>query len=183
MKNAHSALIWLRLKPRGYGDLGVEEFEDFYSRVAGVVPNVPVEILNDWIYRHYDDAVRVFGWLELTQLQFQKQEWTTHQIVSQVRACNEKLVENWKVAYRDGGRAGQPFRQSKLGKFMRVQGTWPLAPLIMPNPITPDNFGSQWPLLVEGHHRLAYLRALYESQEETLLSHHWVWLVSDSAIT
>lgn len=172
------ARFYKSIEPHGFGDLGVEEFDLFERRVTPLLPNFPLELLKDWIYRHHNDAVRTYGWLDLRLLRFEKQLWPTERITLQVRSRIEGTVEGWARLFAEGGKSGHGHRRSRLGTFMLNQGTWPVAPIVIA-----DASGIETPIgvtlhpchLVEGHHRLAYLRALAQMTEFELQPHHEIW--------
>lgn len=168
------------IEPHGYGNFGVEEFDDFARHVMPLLPHFPPEVLEDWIYRHHGDAVRTYGWLDFRRLRFEKQSWSTERIVSQIRSRIEDTVEGWARVFAEGSRAGHNHRKSRLGAIMVAQGTWPVAPLVFPDTSmmeVPSGVVLQPCHLVEGHHRLAYLRALARMPSFEPQPQHEVWVM------
>lgn len=182
---ASLASFYNSIEPRGYGDFGVEEFDLFAPRVAPLLPHFPPEVLEDWIYRHHGDAVRTYGWLDLRRLRFEKQTWPTERIVSQVRSRIENTVGGWAQVFADDGREGHIHRRSRLGAFMLTQGTWPVAPIVLAGTseiAAPSGVTLHPCHLVEGHHRLAYLRGLARMSGLEPQPQHEVWTMNLKAV-
>lgn len=168
------------IKPYGHGGTGIEEFALFQQRVAPLLPHFPAEVLEDWLYRHHDDAVRTYGGIDFRRLRFEKQMWPTERFVLQVRSNAERLVDAWARAFIEGGRMGRPYRQSWLGTSMLAQRTWPIVPIVLDDTskvVAPAGVVLNPCHLVEGHHRLAYLRALVQMPGYQPQPHHEVWVM------
>lgn len=168
------------LQPHGDGAWGKERFAEYANRAAPLLPHFPREVLEDWLYRHSSDAIRRYGWLDLRLLRFEKQLWPTQRILSEVRAREDRCVEGWKGLFLDGGRDGDSLRNSKLGAFMREQGSWPIPPVVIADTshlLPPTGFTLHPCHLIEGHHRLAYLRAIAQMPQISERPEHEIWVV------
>lgn len=164
------------LGPVGYGDFNVEPLEDYLARVKELAPQYPDCILKQWFHRHWDCVRSDWAWIGLPWLRFHREFWSTDRIYSNLSYSNKKNVDSWSAQFRNDRR----LRESYLGEFMLEHGTWPVpiiivhnnAGLTMPNgiPLT-----SPYDLL-EGHHRLSYLRAMYEDGHNGLHQEHALWI-------
>ena len=123
--------------------------------------------------------MRIYGWLDYRSFEFRSEQWTTQQIVDTVRSGNEPAVESWKNGLLITGRRSH--RSLPLAQHMINHGTWPVPPLVFDNRdqlAEPDgNLLSRYRLL-EGHHRLGYLRAMHESAEFSPSLEHKLWLAT-----
>jgi len=165
---------YLHLRPR-YEES--ETFDEYYNRVSYLVPNFPKSVLKQWLFDHFESVVNRYAWLESEKLLFRQEIWETERVINKIKAWNELAVENWKVAFLKNPK----FQTGPLITFMHQNGTWPEPPLIL------DNFSglcmpdksviARWEL-IEGHHRLAYLRALYENPQWFIIKQHSVCIIT-----
>jgi len=165
---------YLHLRPN-YEAL--ETFDEYYSRVKGLLPNFPQPVLKQWLFDHFESAIAQYSWLGFEQVSFRECIWETERIIKNVKAWNELAVENWK----SGLLAKPDHHIGPLITFMRQNGTWPVAPIVLDNPYglrMPDHALIERWELIEGHHRLAYLRALHAKPEWHVLKQHSLWIVS-----
>lgn len=165
------------MKPVGYGSWDCESFETYEKRCAPLLPNFPTDVLETWIYRHHSDAFSDYGWIGFKTLIFEKQSWPTHQILQQISASDERMVNGW--AFQLQNKAN--FRRSWLGAYMINNGTWPVMPVVINNLVglqKPNGEALTRFHLAEGHHRLPYLRALVENPEWTAKDEHQIWQVT-----
>lgn len=156
------------------GDLP-ESFEVYRARVSPLLPGWPDEVLLQWLFQHFAVVVARYGWLDFGTLSFAREVWPVQRILSSVRAFNEAAVESWKTLLF----ADADFYDSPLGTFMIEHGTWPVAPVVIDNAACfgmPDGKAIHRWELIEGHHRLAYLRALAERDQ--VQATHALWLVT-----
>jgi len=165
---------YLYLKPN-YEKL--EAFDEYYERVKNLLPNFPKAVLKQWLFDHFESVINRYAWLRLEQLSFRQESWDTERIINEIKAWNELAVESWKSAfYRN-----PDFQIDPLVTFMRRNGTWPVPPILLDNKhglrMPEQSVIARWEL-IEGHHRLAYLRALYESTPSNLEKQHSLWITT-----
>jgi hypothetical protein len=163
------------LRPVRWGSVHVEPFEAYRKRMRTRLPNFPEDQLESWLYRHFEDAVRVWGWLGFDRLEFERQVWSAKAVLEQVQAFEPRLIHGWKRGLLED----RMFRRSWLGAWMIEQGTWPVAPLVLDNDgraSTPKGKALARFHLIEGHHRLAYLHALAECSEWEPRAEHDLWI-------
>lgn len=168
------------LKPHCYGDSDVEPLDAYLPRARQLLPNFPEDVIGQWLYDHYVDAVHQYGWLGFPALTFERACWPSSEILAQVRSWPEDdLTASWTIQLR----TDQTFQRSRLGAYMIAHGTWPVpilalaneaATLALPNGV---RLGAPYHLL-EGHHRLGYLRALVDDERWRAAPRHELWLVS-----
>jgi hypothetical protein len=151
----------------------LEPLRTYCRRVRPLIPNFPVSVIVQWLYRHYSCVEFQYRWLDFDKLRFDKQLWPTEKIVSSVRAYEETVVENSRnviFAYPD---------RSRLENHMLRWGTWPRPIIVLDKAGVPPPRGPSLmePLhLLEGHRRTGYLRALHDHQMAKPV--HQVWFAT-----
>lgn len=154
-----------------------ESSEEYFERVFQQLPNFPPEVVSQWLFHHFDSVMHRYSWLDFHSLAFTLRTWSTGDILAKVTAWNETAVESWKKALL----TNQSFQSSRLGRYMISEGTWPVPPIIFNNTTgikMPDGSEiAEWEL-IEGHHRLAYLRALNISDEWDVSTEHTLWILT-----
>jgi hypothetical protein len=137
------------------------------------LPNLPDEVLFEWVGRHGYESLRTWGHLPLDRLVFEEIAWEDSQLKA-IHSLNSTFTEigpGSQGAYHLN-RAGD-----WLGQAIRTKGTWP-APIVVfcnggeqLNPggtVFPEGF-----VLIEGHKRLCRLLNHPETQRQ---KYHRVWL-------
>lgn len=177
-------VLWAALKPEGYGDTWTPEpWDTYWSRVQHLIPNFPAVAAQQWLWRHYTDATD-FSWLVLPELVFSSENWSVAQILEQIHGWpNHRLVEKWSDYLRTSPDADTDW----LVNQMRTVGTWPQPPMIIKNTRErrrPDGLKLAVPYqLMEGHHRIGFLRALAETLDATESEHEVLVIdVPDTAV-
>lgn len=166
------------LQPAGWGGWKVESFQDYEPRARALLPNFPRDVLEDWVFRHYGDAVSDYGWIGLRGVRFEKCLWRTERILNEVRSWpGDDRTSGWTTQFRERVQ----FQKSDLGAYMLQHGTWPFPILVLDNSGSvkrPDGLALASPLhLMEGHHRYGYLRAMHDDGRWTPKEQHPVCLV------
>jgi hypothetical protein len=160
--------------PRWEGGTRREDFESYRRRVSRLLPNVPVEPLRDWLHQHYEGIADDWGWLPMERLRFAIESWDTTTILRDVAVTHPKSVESWYWSFR----CRRNYQETSLGRFMIAHATWPTRPLILRVPAS-ERPAHILPLhLMEGHHRVAYLRALRDDSRWRAADWHEVWAVT-----
>lgn len=94
-----------------------------------------------------------------------------------MQTSNEPAVSSWGEAIR----TEVEFQESELGSYMLTNDTWPVPPLVLDNScglVHPCGEPLGRHHLLEGHHRLAYLRGLAEPPGLLKQELHSVWWVT-----
>lgn len=158
----------------------IESDEEYLVRLRSRLPYFPDEVLEEWLVRHGSFAFIYYGWLDYRQFRFSREEWPSCNILELVTSGNERDVDYWTEELRDFSEA----QQGGLGAFMISNGTWPSPPLVLDNAHGLRRPSGQ-PLsryhLLEGHHRLAFLRGLATDQRWQVAPSHEIWLVTYNA--
>jgi hypothetical protein len=171
------ALLPRRLRPKGHGDFSVEPFDAWTSRLGDQLPsNVPRDLLESWLYRHWDQVQGDLEWLPLKKLRFEERGLTDQEILTLRFRDDEE--EDWLVHW------GEQFLIPKtshntmwIGQQIMELRTYPVRPLVLdPTGISmSDEFVPGAALyLVEGHMRTAFVRAL--ARRGMARGPHVVWL-------
>lgn len=163
---------------RHRSDLQPFEADSLYQRrLQALLPNFPPPVIEDWILRHGDAAFELFGWLDYRRFYFEAYQRLTTFLQHEVRTDNEAAVECWSKLLRED----ESFRrQSELGSYMLSRGTWPIPPILLDNSdglVDPQGKPLGRHHLLEGHHRLAYLRSLAMPPAIETRPLHKVWSV------
>lgn len=156
---------------------GRETSDQFRARLTNLLPNFPEEVLSQWVFENGGVLQKDFAWFNPVSASFQKSLWATERIVSEIRHWHEEGVEMEVRKVLDGNyRPGY-----RLLRYMRENGTWPVAPVVYDNAhalsIQRGGGASRY-VMLEGMHRLGFFRALASSRPETLRASHRLWLVS-----
>ena len=79
-----------------------EPLREYCKRVRPLLPYFPTSVVVQWLYRHHEDVEFQYRWLDLRNLRFERQMWSTERIISSVRAYEEEIVENSRRVIFDG---------------------------------------------------------------------------------
>lgn len=166
------------LAPHRYGDHHVEPLQSYVERIRPLLPNYPDDVLEQWLYRHWHCVRETWSWLGLHALSFVKVIWPASQIYSQVKSGNQEAIDGWSQQFR----REHILRESYVGKFMLQHRTWPVPPIVVRNDhglTMPHGLKLGEPYnLLEGHHRLAYLRSMYEYGSLNPCHVHPLWVAT-----
>lgn len=167
-----------KLIPKNWGSFDVEPFTSYQKRAKALLPNWPDCVLEQWLYRHYSDAVRVYGRLGFDKFFFQLLEWSNKQIYEQINSHKIGMIDS------QGSNIFKTTEKlaSWLQKYFAKEGTWPVPIIILDNKngiLGPnlEQYGTPYHLL-EGHLRLGYFRNIYRLRPWDLKQSHCVWVVS-----
>lgn len=166
--------------PRNWGTLNLEPFDQYRARWPKKYDNVPDAVIETWIYRHWREFR---AWLPLRPLEwkYEPQEMTSEEVLN-VRHVGDwmQTLDYWGNDLLDGTMR----KTTWLGSFMLDNGTTP-SPIIIARGAGkwhhPREHGCymQEPLqLIEGHLRLAYLRALILRPDSLVRTAHHVILAT-----
>jgi hypothetical protein len=148
--------------PHNWGSFDLEPFDQYRARWPEKYNRIPDEVIETWIHRHWSDFQQ---WHSLHPLEweYEPREFTSEEVLK------VSHVGNWMetLAYWGNDLLDGPTRKSTwLGKFILEQGTTP-SPMIIARGVgkwyhpREKAYLMQEPFqLIEGHMRLAYLRAL-----------------------
>jgi hypothetical protein len=161
--------------------MGSEPFEEYRERVGALLPNWPEGPLQDWLHRHYPDAVHTYGWLRFDRMAFLKETWTNEQIYRLVSSHIMQDIEGMGAnIYRFAER-----QKSRLMRYFLENGTWPVPIILLDNRADiADPWGKHYGQpyhLLEGHLRLGYFRNMYRRDRPRLKEAHDLWIVSVGA--
>jgi hypothetical protein len=170
------------LRPKNWGELiGQEPFDEYRERVGALLPNWPEGPLQDWLHRHYPDAVNHYGWLRFDRMAFRKETWPSEQIYGRVDSHIMRDIEGMgSNIYTFGER-----RRTRLMRYFLENGTWPVPVILLDNAADiADPWGKHYGQpyhLLEGHLRLGYFRNIYRMERPKLKEVHDLWIVTIGA--
>lgn len=153
-------------------ELEWESFDRYLARVHPLLPTFPEEVIRDWVYRHCEELYR-YDWLDFDRFVFRRENWPTQKVIQEVQTWNEGTVAAWEPLIDDG-------HPRRLETFMLTEGTWPVPISVIENPRAiprprARHFKEPFQLL-EGHHRLAYLRTLAKTARA--YPSHNIWIAT-----
>ena len=152
-----------------------ETLADYLDRVSPLVPSIPSNVLAQWIYRHWRGFESNWSFIDLASHRFECESWSTARIVGEIDSRHIEVIDRWGEMLRHN----RYVRRSWLGEKMLSEGSWP-EPVIVLASTAGDSYPNGQPLphpycLLEGHHRLGYLRAMAQDGEP-LQAQHQVWV-------
>lgn len=162
--------------PRDWGTFNVEPFDEYLSRWPKKYINVPIEVVETWIHRHWREFQ---AWLPLHPLEwkYEIKELTSEEVTTIGHVGDwMKTLMYWGDDLIDGATR----KKTWLGRFMLENGTTPSPMIIARNAgawLHPREHGQRMnePLqLIEGHMRLAYLQGLIRRPQSVLQPLHRV---------
>ncbi|WP_349920179.1 hypothetical protein [Aeromonas veronii] len=165
-----------QLAPLNFRDESkTEPLPDYLARVGPAVPFIPPNVLSQWIYRHWRGFESNWSFIDLASHDFQCEHWLTARILADIDSRHMEVIERWGELLRHN----RYVRRSWLGEKMLTLGTW-TEPIIVLDPAlvasSPDGQPLPGPYcLLEGHHRLGYLRSMAQDGLP-LQDEHQVWV-------
>jgi hypothetical protein len=152
-----------------------EPFPDWFARVNGRIPNVPLCVAEQWIHRHWDGH-SPYEWLPLGSLNFRRESWSIDDFLRVQAGDRWGPLGKW---VHDDEQTRRLRALSWVWKDMHTWGTWPAPIIVLDNQnelVSPwDGPLTRWHLL-EGHCRSETMHCLI-AEGKALLSHA-VWVVS-----
>lgn len=167
-----------KLKPKyDRNKFEYEPFEIVCPRLKAVLSNFPQCVIEQWPYRHFVDFCNKYWWLEYDRLVFDKVLFSKEQIMSIGTAILD-IQDSWGDDFINN--PGFRIKQTWLGGYMAEHKTWP-KPIIVFDTCN-SSFGEVNKLcrpfhLLEGHLRLAYMRAFIRYNITEVDAMQEVWLV------
>jgi hypothetical protein len=166
---------------KGYGDIEVESFNDYYSRWPSALSAIPKSIVEDWIYRHWRDFNN--HWIKL-----EPHKWTFQCLnFSNLEIRSIDHIGTWIPELDAEGVefvSEAPRSKTRLARYMLSNGTFPVPILVAKNAghvMHPRS--AREPMkdpyqLIEGHSRLACLRGMINANHPALASQHQIWVAT-----
>lgn len=68
----------------------LESFEEYIVRVRGLVPDIPHNVLEYWIYRHYDSILDEYIELGIENMEFVREWWDVEKVYKQIKLFDVK---------------------------------------------------------------------------------------------
>jgi hypothetical protein len=168
--------LYKTLRPMGELPFHREPFEQYKNRVGQLFPNIPECVLEQWVYRHYDQFIPEYAsFLNIKDISFEKEARQKDWIYNEIKSFDEGWID---------GR-GHHFYQGysfPLKEYMLKHRTWPVPIIVIENREGKLKNSSGWPLgepfhLAEGHTRLNFFRENYRLEKETLKETHEIWVI------
>ncbi len=167
-----------RLKPKEINAYEREPFEEVRPRLERFLPNFPICVLEQWAYRHSEQFDQDYWWLGFDGLTFNLESWANSEIMRLIGSKMLDTQDYWGdelVIRKDKMRSS-----TWLAQYFLTYKTWPKPIIILRNSLAlknPDGHSLAEPYhLLEGHMRLAYLRAHIRHKIEGTPKSHGVWV-------
>ncbi len=171
-----SQRILFDMMPHGYGTNCCEPFDDWLSRHQSVLPNFPPCILRQWVFAHWQAVLSRWGWLDFNTLQFEKQVWTTSDLIANVHTPYQATINTLSRRMQ-----GQSYEADFLVSGFNATRTWPFPPIVLKHSfgftLAGEHHFQAGLSLIEGHHRWAALLAALHCSIVKPDDEHHLWLV------
>lgn len=169
-------------EPTDWGSLDVEPLSSYIKRWPKDLDQVPREVIETWVYRHWGDFL---AWLPLQPFGWHYDEKS----LSNAEILCISHVGDWPATLEYWGNDlidGSSRKSTWLGRYMLENGTTPSPIIIAKNAgkfIHPREHGEHMVepyQLIEGHMRLAYLQAMIKRTASSTKQSHRVLIASIS---
>ncbi|MCP3777050.1 hypothetical protein J2W97_001230 [Paenibacillus jamilae] len=163
--------LWNALNPgsHSYDSFGerAESLESYIKKVSDLGLNIPTDVIEQWIYRHYEYIDARYISLGIEKMKFEREIWDSNKVYSKINTFEfDKL----------GGMGHNVYEEENwLISFMLKNRTWPKPIIVLENNTFPS-WGTPYHLL-EGHQRLDFFREIYQEERDTLKDQHEIWVV------
>lgn len=172
----YNQTLWSKLKPgtsaSDDSENELESFNNYMARVAHLVPHVPRNVLEHWIYEHYVYIKAEYIELGIENMRFVQESWDSDRIYNDIKSF--KGEELGGMGFHVYEIEDEDDAENWLAGYMRDQRTWPVPIIVLKN--AELNLLGEPYHLMEGHRRLDYLREIYQEERTTLKSLHEVWV-------
>jgi hypothetical protein len=134
-----------------------ESCEAFVTRIQGIFPHLPHELLTQWFWDH-PQSVENYLWLDFGSLRISKRLLGTTDVI-EANVCGGASVAEYRDDYYRRAVGSQ--KSQSLHNHFSSHGTWPVPPIFLSNQ-SGDLVGSDGTLcgrplhLVEGGNRMAH---------------------------
>ncbi|TCS66641.1 hypothetical protein EDD52_102459 [Primorskyibacter sedentarius] len=167
------------LKPEGYGDFNVEDFNNWWERNGEKLNHLPEALAEQWIYRHWCESVASF--LLIEDLTCREDTWPPDDFITKVGTVRGKEALNPKHDFEvfSGQETGEKLPTARA--LDSGQWDFPLVVLETPDGFIDcigDHIETEY-FLVEGHKRRRYLNALLH--RGVSLAHQRVYVLSSTS--
>jgi len=153
------------LKPIGFETWGKEAWVDYRSRLSLPDHKATLEFYRQVVYDHFDNFNAHYPDFDLSVYRFSVEYMTAEESYNQIKFFNNKPVTEWGVQYDEFKRRNQDY---VIYQRMSEDLTWPFPPILIQSTALVD---SGWRIygrdihLIEGTHRVGYLRRMLELGE------------------
>ena len=181
---------WMRLAP-GKDEEHKEDKQQYINRIRLEFPNIPEDILEQWIYPyHFNDEIRfLYGWMNYEQVCFSLATWTNVQIESvKMYSGFSRYVENTtrKVLMALPNKLPAIELREEVIRSWTEYGTWRTPIIVLASKEimgVPEGVELRRPFqLVEGHTRLGWFNAFrackVRGSPYPLAESHKLWLMN-----
>ena len=166
-----------KVRPQNMDKIEKESFESALPRLKKHLPNFPECVLEQWVYRHFDQFYNNYWFLGFDKLVFDKMSFNFNDIM-EIKSKDLRGQDYWGDEFSN---QEETRMMTYLAKFMRENKTWPKPIIVFDTKSVSNKFGEKFqePFhLLEGHMRLAYMRALIRYKVAGVKPCHEVWVVT-----
>lgn len=162
-------------------DIIIEAFEDYMARVKPVLPEMPEDVVCQWLFSH-PQVIDDWDWLDFSSLSFTLEDWSISQIPAVDKDKNCPVHTYRYNLDRNKPESGKG-RMGRLVEYFEDNQTWPRSPIFLENAegqyAPPGGWEMSHPYqLLEGHHRLAVFSLFRD--ENRLCDKHQIWVARKS---
>lgn len=160
------------LKPIGFSTWEKESWEDYRARISVPVDEAMLEFYRQVVYDHFEHFNDHYPEFDLRDYDVRVEYLTAEQAYDQVKFFNNKPVTDWGSQYDEFKKRNQDYF---IYQRMSRDLTPPFPPIVIQSTLLADR---GWRVygrdihLIEGTHRVGYLRRMLELGEITPESVH-----------
>ena len=166
------------LEPKEIALYTKEPFDEVLPRLQKQLPNFPKCVLEQWVYRHFNDFCNDYWWLGFDGFEFELEFWSSEKIYSEVKSNILDTQDFWGDELFV--RKNKLRLTTWLAQYFAENKTWPTPIIVLKNNLSltrPNGQALAEPFhLLEGHMRLAYLRGAFRNKIEGMPKEHPIWV-------
>jgi hypothetical protein len=158
-----------------------EDAKAYTLRVKDVLPDMPDDVIEQWLFSH-PDVIDEWDWLELSTLNFTLEEWETCDFPALDKEQDE-CVHTYRCRLDEIEPHKYSKRRAKIFEYFVEHKTWPRYPIMLENlngeHVRPGGWECRTPhQLLEGNNRFAMFT--YFRDLKQLCDKHHIWVVRKS---
>lgn len=161
------------------GDYLREDYSIWITKANAILPNFPEEVLKYFLYRHFDLSDFIYEQSKLEFWEFKKEKvsiFFLNKVCSIMENINEQpffeYVDNLLI-FRNGEDAK---KYNNILNYIIDNNTYPKFIIIKEDTTCKGGY-----IVVDGHHRLGILKALYLSKNSKIKDmQHQIYIIKDN---
>lgn len=172
---------WDKLGHKGLNDRSKEDWLNYSLRITKEFPNIPPEVLQQWIYAHHSDSrmEKNYGWIDYNKVKFSLKAWPTKNVLK-INECEDfaGAVESHAETAKSSNI--ESFMRPEDLNYWKINGTWktPIVVIETKKIFYPHVRFKKPFQLIEGHTRLGRLKTFVNNSSKLAIAKiHKIWLM------